>query len=83
VLVGGVGAQHDGLARGAFVAGTWVASAAWFAMLGFGAASAARFLRRPGVWQVIDGVVAVLMWAAAAQLLLSPLAGAHPPAGAG
>lgn len=73
VLVGGVGAQHSGFARSAFVGGTWVASATWFALLGFGAAGAARFLRRPGVWRVIDGVVAVLMWAAAAQLLYSPI----------
>lgn len=73
VLVGGVGVQHTGLARGAFVAGTWLASALWFAMLGFGAASAAHFLRRPAVWRGIDATVALVMWATAAQLLLSPL----------
>ncbi|WP_428421754.1 LysE/ArgO family amino acid transporter [Methylibium sp.] len=73
VLVGGVGAQHVGAARLGFVAGAWAASAAWFALLGFGAAGAARFLRQPSAWRAIDALVAVVMWAVAAQLLLTPL----------
>lgn len=73
VLVGGVGAQHTGAARLAFVAGTWAASAAWFTLLGFGAMGAARFLRQPGTWRAIDGFVALVMWTVAAQLLLKPL----------
>ncbi len=73
VLVGGVGAQHAGAARLGFVAGAWLASAAWFALLGFGAVGAARFLRQPAAWRAIDALVAVVMWAVAAQLLLTPL----------
>ncbi len=73
VLVGSVGAQHAGDARLGFVAGAWAASALWFAMLGFGAAGAARWLRRPAAWRVIDTSVALVMWAVAAQLLLVPL----------
>ncbi len=73
VLVGAVGAQHAGAAQFGFVAGAWAASALWFALLGFGAAGAARQLRRPGVWRAIDASVALVMWAVAAQLLLTPL----------
>ena len=73
VLVGGLGAQHAGAARLAFVAGAWVASGAWFALLGFGASGAARFLRRPAAWRAIDASVALVMGAVALQLLLRPL----------
>lgn len=73
VLVGGIGAQQVGGARLGFVAGAWAVSAAWFAVLGFGAASVSGWLRRPAVWRAIDASVAVVMWAVAAQLLLKPL----------
>lgn len=73
VLVGGVGARHEGMARLAFVAGAWFASAAWFALLGFGAAGAARWLGRPQAWRAIDALVALVMWAVALQLLATPL----------
>lgn len=73
VLVGALGAQHAGAAQWGFVGGAWAASALWFALLGFGAAGAARFLRRPGAWRAIDASVALVMWAVAAQLLLTPL----------
>jgi L-lysine exporter family protein LysE/ArgO len=76
VLVGALGAQHAGPARLAFVAGAWAASAAWFALLGFGAAGAARFLRRPAAWRAIDASVALVMGAVALQLLLKPLGAA-------
>jgi L-lysine exporter family protein LysE/ArgO len=75
VLVGGVGAQHAGDSRFGFVAGAWAVSAAWFAVLGFGAASVSGWLRRPAVWRAIDASVAVVMWAVAAQLLLKPVQG--------
>jgi L-lysine exporter family protein LysE/ArgO len=75
VLVGGIGAQQVGGARLGFVAGAWAVSAAWFALLGFGAASVSGWLRRPAVWRAIDASVAVVMWAVAAQLLLKPLQG--------
>jgi L-lysine exporter family protein LysE/ArgO len=72
LLVGGLGAQHGGAARLAFVAGAWAASAAWFALLGFGAAGAARFLRQPAAWRAIDASVALVMGAVALQLLRAP-----------
>lgn len=73
VLVGAVGAQQASPAQWGFVGGAWAASALWFALLGFGAAGAARFLRRPAAWRAIDASVALVMWAVAAQLLLTPL----------
>lgn len=76
VLVGSLGAQHAGAARLGFVAGAWLASALWFAGLGFGAAAASRWLRRPGAWRFIDATVALVMGAVAVQLLRTPLHGA-------
>ena len=70
VLLGGVGAQHRGSARAAFVAGASLASAMWFATLGYGAAAASRWLQRPAVWRAIDASVALVMFSVAAQLLL-------------
>ena len=70
VLLGGVGAQHSGSARAAFVAGASLASAMWFASLGYGAAAASRWLQRPAVWRAIDASVALVMFSVAAQLLL-------------
>jgi L-lysine exporter family protein LysE/ArgO len=73
VLLGGVGAQHPGAGRAAFAAGAGLASLMWFTALGWGAAAAAPWLRRPGVWRAIDAGVAAVMFGVAAQLLLHPL----------
>jgi L-lysine exporter family protein LysE/ArgO len=73
LLLGTVGAQHEGAMRVAFVLGAGVASAMWFSALGFGAAAASRRLQGPAVWRIIDGSVAVVMFAIALQLLLRPL----------
>jgi L-lysine exporter family protein LysE/ArgO len=73
LLLGTVGAQHEGVARAAFVLGAGLASTIWFSALGFGAAAASRRLQGPAVWRVIDGSVAVVMLGIALQLLLRPL----------
>jgi len=73
LLLGSIGAQQ-GEARGAFAAGAAVASAMWFATLGYGARAAAPWLARPMAWRVLDGLVAAIMFVVAAQLLLKPLA---------
>ena len=70
VLLGGVGVQHSGGARAAFVAGASLASATWFATLGYGAAAASRWLQRPAVWRAIDASVALVMFSVAAQLIV-------------
>lgn len=70
LLVGMVGAQHGGLARWGFAGGAAAASALWFVLLGFGAAWAAPWLRRPLLWRAVDAAVAVLMAGIAVQLCL-------------
>jgi L-lysine exporter family protein LysE/ArgO len=71
VLLGGVGAQHAGAARWAFLVGACVASALWFGLLGAGAVAASRWLRQPAAWRAIDALVAIVMFSVALQLLLA------------
>lgn len=73
VLLGSVGAQQPGDGRAAFAFGAAAASAMWFLTLGYGSQAASRWLRHPAVWRGIDGVVTLVMFFVAAQLLLSPL----------
>jgi len=73
VLLGSVGAQHQGPGQTAFAIGAGVASAMWFTTLGYGAAAASRWLQRPAVWRGIDASVALVMLLVAAQLLMNPL----------
>ena len=69
VLLGSVANTH-GDARWLFGLGAGVASLVWFSALGYGA----RFLRplfaRPAAWRILDGVIALVMFAIAASLLL-------------
>ncbi len=71
VLLGSVGAQHGPEGRIAFAVGAGLASAMWFTTLGYGAAAASRWLRRPQVWRAIDAAVALVMFTVALQLLTS------------
>jgi L-lysine exporter family protein LysE/ArgO len=73
VLLGSVGGQQPGTGRAAFAAGAGLASLMWFTTLGFGAAAASRLLQRPSTWRLIDGSVALVMFAVAAQLMLGGL----------
>jgi len=76
MLVGLVGARHAGVSQWLFAGGAALASALWFAGLGFGAAWAAPWLGRPWVWRAIDALVALLMAVLAIQLILqSPQVG--------
>jgi L-lysine exporter family protein LysE/ArgO len=72
VLLGSLGAQHGAL-RSAFTLGAGLASLLWFALLGYGAAAAAKWLAKPLVWRAIDASVALVMWIVAAQLMLKPI----------
>lgn len=75
MLVGLVGTRHAGASQWFFAGGAALASALWFAVLGFGAAWAAPWLRRPWVWRAIDALVALLMALLAVQLVWhAPLA---------
>lgn len=73
VLVGSVSAQYPE-AKGVFWLGAAVASASFFASLGFGARWLAPVFATRRAWVVLDIVVGCVMWAIAAKLLLSPAA---------
>ena len=69
LLLGTVGAQQPPAQRSAFAAGAALASAMWFAALGYGAAALSPWLRRPAVWRGIAAVVAAVMALVALQLI--------------
>ncbi|MFN8720166.1 MAG: LysE/ArgO family amino acid transporter [Rhodospirillales bacterium] len=73
LLVGSVGAAQPEGTRVAFVAGAAVASALWFAALGFGARLLAPLFARRAAWRVLDGAVGATMLALAGGLLLRTL----------
>ena len=54
--------------RWIFSAGAMLASTLWFAAIGFGAQSAARFMSRPIFWKILDGVIAAIMFSIAILL---------------
>jgi L-lysine exporter family protein LysE/ArgO len=74
VLLGAVGAQHEGAARLRFLLGAGTASLLWFSLLGFGAQKLAPWLQSARTWRAIDATVALVMWALAWQLASQPLA---------
>lgn len=70
VLLGAISAQYapHGLAFGV---GAVVASASFFAALGFGARMLAPAMARPGAWVALEVAVGCTMWAIAAALVIS------------
>ncbi|MBQ1025057.1 LysE/ArgO family amino acid transporter [Micromonospora sp. C95] len=68
LLLGGIAQQHPH--RWLFGVGAAAASVLWFAALGAGAYRLAPLLARRRVWQVLDGVIAVVMIAVAVALVL-------------
>lgn len=70
LLLGSVGGQQAGNGRLAFALGAMLASALWFSGLGFGARYLAPLFARPLAWRLLDGLIAVIMWAIAVSLLL-------------
>ena len=66
LLIGSLGAQQS--VPGAYVAGAASASLMWFFALALGAAWLAPWLARPATWRLLDLMVAVMMFAVAAQL---------------
>ncbi|ANC91973.1 amino acid transporter [Azospirillum humicireducens] len=69
VLVGSVSARFAD-ARGAFALGAMTASFLFFFALGYGARLLRPLFARPASWRVMDGVIALVMWAIAAGLLI-------------
>jgi len=70
ILLGAIGGQQPGNGRFYFAIGAMLASIVWFSGLGMGARYLAPVFARPLAWQVLDGVIAVVMWTIALSLLL-------------
>ncbi|GAA2824759.1 L-lysine exporter family protein LysE/ArgO [Leucobacter komagatae] len=68
VLMGSIGNAQGDPGRWWFAAGGALASIAWFFVLGYGARALTRFFATPKSWQILDGVVAVVMLVIAARL---------------
>jgi L-lysine exporter family protein LysE/ArgO len=69
VLLGSIATTH-GDDRWWFGVGAGAASIAWFAVLGFGARLLAPVFARPLAWRILDGLIAVVMFAIAVSLVL-------------
>ena len=70
VLVGGLSATYSGAARVAFATGAVAASFTWFFALGYGARLLTPLFARPSAWRMLDGIIALIMWALAGSLLI-------------
>ena len=69
VLLLGTVANHQGSnGRWWFALGACVASALWFAGLGYGARMASRVLASPRAWQVLDVVIGLVMLVIAVRM---------------
>jgi L-lysine exporter family protein LysE/ArgO len=69
LLIGAAGTAQPPGGRLAFVAGAGLASALWFAALGFGARLLIPLLARPAAWRVLDAIVGATMLFIAARLV--------------
>lgn len=67
VLVGSISAQYPD--RTLFGIGATGASFVFFFSLGYGARYLSPLFANPRAWQVLDGIIAVTMWAIAVKLL--------------
>ncbi|NYE19298.1 LysE family transporter [Microbacterium immunditiarum] len=68
-LIGSVANTH-GDARWIFAVGAMAASVLWFFGLALGARYLSRWLSTPRAWRILDGVIAVVMFAIAVSLVL-------------
>ena len=73
VLIGALSARHAPAGDVAFGVGAALASVVWFYGLGYGARLAAPLFARPRAWQVLDVLIALVMWAIAARLVAEAL----------
>lgn len=69
-LLGSVAATH-GDERWWFALGASIASLVWFTALGLGARWLGRYLRTPRAWRLLDGVIALIMFALAVSLVVA------------
>jgi len=69
IFIGTIATQYGEHARW-FGAGAVGSSFVFFFSLGYGARLLAPLFARPRAWQVLDGIIGLVMWAIAAKLLL-------------
>jgi len=70
VLLGSIGGQQPGHGPFYFAAGAMLASLIWFLSLGIGAQYLIPVFKRPLAWRILDGAIALIMWALAISLFL-------------
>ncbi|SJN08854.1 Transporter, LysE family [Leucobacter sp. 7(1)] len=68
VLMGSIGNAQGDPGKWWFAAGGALASLVWFFLIGYGARALTRFFATPRSWQILDGVVAVVMLVIAGRL---------------
>ena len=68
IFLGGIGTQFKA-SKWDFAVGAICASILWFASIGFGAQAASKFMSRPIFWKILDGIIAVIMFALALLLI--------------
>jgi L-lysine exporter family protein LysE/ArgO len=73
VLVGAFSTRFEGEARAVFAFGAVLASFVWFFGLGYGARLLKPLFANPRAWQVLDGLIALVMAALGVSLLRSVL----------
>ena len=73
VLLGALASQHGASGRWQFGAGAALASISWFFLLAYGARALRPLFARPLSWRILDGSIAVVMWAIAVGLAQNPL----------
>lgn len=67
VLIGSISSQYED--KTLFGAGAALASFIFFFVLGYGARLLAPLFANPRAWQILDGIIALTMWAIALKLL--------------
>ena len=72
-LIGAVSTGFEGPAKMAFGVGAVTSSFTFFFGLGYGARLLAPLFARPRAWAILDGLIALVMWAIAASLIGSAL----------
>lgn len=70
VLLGAIATQQPQGQRASFGRGAVLASGVWFFALGYGARLLAPLFARPLAWRLLDGAIALVMWAIAISLLV-------------
>ncbi|WP_332855168.1 LysE/ArgO family amino acid transporter [Duganella sp. S19_KUP01_CR8] len=68
VLLGSIGGQQAGNGRLYFALGAMLASLLWFSSLGLGARYLTPVFAKPRAWQILDAVIALVMWGLAISL---------------